>query len=122
MQVTKLQSDGIDRSTDTGGTDVGRDRRSVTDADDSQRRVGFVGLGRMGWPTARSLVAAGFRLTSYGADSGRRARFVSASPTAASGVEAPVCELVDRRWREAARSLGVSADHSEAHTSWWPGG
>ena len=36
-----------------------------------------------------------------------------------SGVDAPVCELVQRRWEEAAQALGFAADHSTAHKQWW---
>lgn len=36
-----------------------------------------------------------------------------------SGVTAPVCELVQRRWEEAAQALGFAADHSMAHKQWW---
>lgn len=36
-----------------------------------------------------------------------------------SGVAAPVCELVQRRWEEAAQALGFAADHSMAHKEWW---
>jgi len=36
-----------------------------------------------------------------------------------SGVQAPLCELVQRRWTEAARALGFGADHSMAHKEWW---
>jgi 3-hydroxyisobutyrate dehydrogenase len=38
-------------------------------------RVGFVGLGMMGWPMARNLVAAGYALTVRDADGERQARF-----------------------------------------------
>ena len=36
-----------------------------------------------------------------------------------SGVEAPVCQLVQKRWAEAAQALGFAADHSLAHREWW---
>lgn len=36
------------------------------------------------------------------------------------GVDVPALRLVDRRWAEAAKGLGSSADHSEAHKQWWP--
>jgi 3-hydroxyisobutyrate dehydrogenase len=39
---------------------------------------------------------------------------------AATGIEAPLCRLVERRWSEALAGLGPAADHSEAHRSWWP--
>jgi 3-hydroxyisobutyrate dehydrogenase len=38
-------------------------------------RVGFVGIGNMGWPMARNLAAAGYPLTVYDADAARAARF-----------------------------------------------
>jgi 3-hydroxyisobutyrate dehydrogenase len=36
-----------------------------------------------------------------------------------SGVEAPMCQLVARRWAEAAQALGSGSDHSMAHKQWW---
>ena len=47
---------------------------------------------------------------------------IAAALAGASGVDAPVCELENRCWADAASSLGAEADHSEAHKSWWPGG
>jgi 3-hydroxyisobutyrate dehydrogenase len=38
-------------------------------------RVGFVGIGNMGWPMARNLAAAGYPLTVYDADTAKAARF-----------------------------------------------
>lgn len=38
-------------------------------------RIGFVGIGRMGWPMARNLAAAGYPLEVYDADAARSARF-----------------------------------------------
>jgi 3-hydroxyisobutyrate dehydrogenase len=40
-------------------------------------RVGFVGLGNMGWPMAHNLHAAGFSLTVHDADRARRSQFAS---------------------------------------------
>jgi 3-hydroxyisobutyrate dehydrogenase len=40
-------------------------------------RVGFVGLGKMGWPMARNLVQAGFALTVRDADPQRQAGFAA---------------------------------------------
>jgi 3-hydroxyisobutyrate dehydrogenase len=36
-----------------------------------------------------------------------------------SGVDAPLCRMVQRRWAEAADGLGFAADHSVAHKQWW---
>ncbi|HUA05306.1 MAG TPA: NAD(P)-dependent oxidoreductase [Solirubrobacteraceae bacterium] len=44
---------------------------------------------------------------------------IAAGIAEGSGVPAPVCELVQRRWAEAARALGFAADHSLAHKEWW---
>jgi len=44
---------------------------------------------------------------------------IAAGIAEASGVTAPLCELVQRRWAEAAEALGLAADHSLAHTQWW---
>jgi 3-hydroxyisobutyrate dehydrogenase len=44
---------------------------------------------------------------------------IAASLAEASGLETPVCELVNERWRSAADSLPGGADHSEAHKAWW---
>lgn len=48
--------------------------------------VGFVGLGRMGWPMARNLVAAGYRLTVLDADAGRQASFAREHGCAVAGL------------------------------------
>ena len=45
---------------------------------------------------------------------------IAAGLAEAVGVDAPACQLVHRRWAEAAEGLGFSADHSEAHKRWWP--
>lgn len=44
---------------------------------------------------------------------------IAATLAEAVGVDAPACELVRRRWAEAAAELGFAADHSEAHKRWW---
>ncbi len=41
------------------------------------RRIGFVGLGNMGWPMAANLVAAGYELTVYDSNIGVRDEFVT---------------------------------------------
>ncbi|HEU4618744.1 MAG TPA: NAD(P)-dependent oxidoreductase [Gammaproteobacteria bacterium] len=52
-------------------------------------RVGFVGIGNMGWPMARNLVAAGFDVRVHDASPGRAARFAAeAGGTAAASLEA----------------------------------
>lgn len=43
----------------------------------SAARIGFVGLGNMGWPMARNLGAAGFDLHVFDAEPGKAARFAS---------------------------------------------
>jgi 3-hydroxyisobutyrate dehydrogenase len=43
----------------------------------SERRVGFVGLGNMGWPMAHNLAEAGFPLLVHDADEARRRHFAS---------------------------------------------
>ena len=45
---------------------------------------------------------------------------IAADLADAVGVDAPACQLVRRRWAEAATGLGFAADHSEAHKQWWP--
>jgi 3-hydroxyisobutyrate dehydrogenase len=44
---------------------------------------------------------------------------IAAGLAEASDIEAPLCELVQRRWVEAAQALGFGADHSLAHREWW---
>jgi 3-hydroxyisobutyrate dehydrogenase len=56
----------------------------------------------------------GFALGLLAKDVGIAARLAQAV-----GVPAPACELVSRRWAEAAAALGFAADHSEAHKQWW---
>jgi 3-hydroxyisobutyrate dehydrogenase len=45
---------------------------------------------------------------------------IAADLAEAVGVDAPACQLMRRRWAEAATDLGFAADHSEAHKRWWP--
>ena len=45
---------------------------------------------------------------------------IAADLAEAVGVDAPACQLVRRRWADAAAALGFAADHSEAHKRWWP--
>ena len=44
---------------------------------------------------------------------------IAAGLAEGSEFDAPVCELVQRRWAEAAQGLGFGADHSLAHREWW---
>ena len=44
---------------------------------------------------------------------------IAADLADAVGVDAPACQLMRRRWADAAAELGFSADHSEAHKRWW---
>jgi len=44
---------------------------------------------------------------------------IAAGIAEGSGVSAPLCELVQERWAEAADALGFAADHSMAHQEWW---
>lgn len=47
--------------------------------------LGFVGLGNMGWPMSRNLLAAGFSLTVFDADVERQERFAADHAVAAAG-------------------------------------
>jgi 3-hydroxyisobutyrate dehydrogenase len=60
--------------------------------------------------------ATGFALGLLAKDVG-----IAAGLARSSDVDAPLCDLVSRRWAEAAGDLGATADHSEAHKHWWPG-
>jgi 3-hydroxyisobutyrate dehydrogenase len=44
---------------------------------------------------------------------------IAAGIAEGSGVDAPLCRLVQQRWTEAADELGSAADHSVAHRQWW---
>ena len=44
---------------------------------------------------------------------------IAAAIAEESDADVPVCELVQRRWAEAAQALGFAADHSLAHQEWW---
>jgi 3-hydroxyisobutyrate dehydrogenase len=44
---------------------------------------------------------------------------IAAGIAEGSGVAAPLCELVQERWADAAQALGFAADHSIAHQQWW---
>ncbi len=43
----------------------------------SSVRVGFVGIGNMGWPMAKRVLGGGFALTAFDADRARVARFAA---------------------------------------------
>jgi 3-hydroxyisobutyrate dehydrogenase len=58
------------------------------------RRVGFVGVGNMGWPMAANLVRAGFDVTAADAAPGRAADF-AAETGAAAGPVAAAAEQAD---------------------------
>jgi 3-hydroxyisobutyrate dehydrogenase len=58
--------------------------------------------------------ATGFALGLLAKDVG-----IAASLAAAAEVDAPLLDLVSRRWAEAMADLGAAADHSEAHKHWW---
>jgi 3-hydroxyisobutyrate dehydrogenase len=47
---------------------------------------------------------------------------IAAELASAHGVGAPICDLVRRRFAEAAADLGEAVDHSRAHEHWWPTG
>jgi len=64
------------------------------------RRIGFVGLGNMGWPMARNLAGAGFELTVRDADPERQERVASElgcaaaeTPAAFASVDAVITML-----------------------------
>jgi 3-hydroxyisobutyrate dehydrogenase len=44
---------------------------------------------------------------------------IAAGIAEGSGTSAPLCELVQQRWAEAAYALGFAVDHSMAHQEWW---
>jgi 3-hydroxyisobutyrate dehydrogenase len=44
---------------------------------------------------------------------------IAAGIAEGSSAATPMCELVQRRWSEAAEALGSAADHSIAHQEWW---
>lgn len=65
-------------------------------------RIGFIGIGSMGWPMARRLVEAGFSVTVQDAVPGRAADFAqrhggTASGNAAEGAEAVITMLPTSR-------------------------
>ena len=55
--------------------------------------VGFVGLGNMGWPMARNLARAGYRLTVRDADSARQQRFAAEHKARAADAPAAFREV-----------------------------
>lgn len=59
--------------------------------------------------------ATGFALGLLAKDVG-----IAATLAEAADVDAPLCDIVSRRWAEAMDDLGPVADHSEAHKHWWP--
>jgi 3-hydroxyisobutyrate dehydrogenase len=58
--------------------------------------------------------ATGFQLGLLAKDVG-----IAADLAATTGVEAPTCSVVSERWAAAAADQGGTADHAEAHKTWW---
>jgi 3-hydroxyisobutyrate dehydrogenase len=63
--------------------------------DQVSERIGFVGLGNMGWPMARQLVRAGYDLTVVDADVGRSTGFASTVGGVAADSLAAIAADVD---------------------------
>ena len=68
----------------------------------SRERIGFVGLGKMGWPMASNLAAAGYELTVRDIDASVQDRFVAAhggvaavTPGDLAGVQVVITMLPD---------------------------
>jgi 3-hydroxyisobutyrate dehydrogenase-like beta-hydroxyacid dehydrogenase len=108
------------------------------------RRVGFVGIGSMGWPMAARLVQAGFEVTAADAAPGRAAAFAAEVGGRAAGSVAdaarghalvtmlvkdlsialeigrdagtptPFAALCRELWASAASLLGPGQDHTAA--------
>lgn len=60
-------------------------------------RVGFVGIGNMGWPMAANLVKAGFQVTVFDTDPDRVSRFAAEHSAAGAATIAdlgPACDVV----------------------------
>jgi len=58
--------------------------------------------------------ATGFALGLLTKDAG-----IAADMASSAHVDAPVLQLVAKRWREALAGTEFAADHSRAHTAWW---
>jgi 3-hydroxyisobutyrate dehydrogenase len=58
-------------------------------------RIGFVGIGNMGWPMAANLARAGFPLAVYDADRERAARFARQFGARAAGAPAKLARAAD---------------------------
>ena len=58
-------------------------------------RVGFVGVGNMGWPMARRIAGAGYPLTVLDADPARARRFASETGSAAAADGAALARAAD---------------------------
>ena len=56
------------------------------------RRIGFVGVGNMGWPMAANLVRAGFDVTAVDAAPGRAAAFAAVVGGSAASAEDAAAE------------------------------
>jgi 3-hydroxyisobutyrate dehydrogenase len=82
--------------------ETGLDGRGVSGA--AQLKVGFVGLGNMGWPMARNVRHAGYELVAHDLDAERAASFVeqfggaaAAAPGDFAAVDAVITMLPDGR-------------------------
>jgi 3-hydroxyisobutyrate dehydrogenase len=91
----------------------------------SALKVGFIGLGNMGWPMARNVVKAGFPLTVRDADAARQRRFADEhdcrtadAPSDFRGVDVVITMLpTGRIVREVMREWGGGLGHVLARGS-----
>ena len=58
-------------------------------------RVGFVGIGNMGWPMAKRVLGGGFALTVFDTDAGRVRRFAAETGSAGAGSGAALADAAD---------------------------
>lgn len=56
--------------------------------------VGFIGLGRMGEPMARNLLAAGFKVSAYNRDAAKKLWICASGPAAAKARVRPVLDAM----------------------------
>lgn len=98
----------------TIGRQFGLDPRTMVDVINSSTGRSFASELVLAQHVVTGRYATEFALGLLAKDVG-----IAADLAGASGIDAPVCEVVGRRWAEAVAALGARADHSEAHKSWW---
>jgi 3-hydroxyisobutyrate dehydrogenase len=96
------------------GARFGLDPQTMIDIINASTARSFVSANVIGDNVVSGAYATGFALGLMAKDVA-----IAQSVIAATGADAPVLALTDKRWALALGELGPAADQSRAHQSWW---